>query len=371
MQAILSVFAQFSSALKATSGATSSFLKPLQDMTAVAMKWVAAIESMIEVMSVWVAALQPGLIARFNQSLRDLEATLGVAFTGVFDQGINFFAALAAVVLPLMQALKPVIDQLTDTIIKGLVGGIRSILPIFDVLISVFRPLTTVFGLLESVLSGIVGIFGLLMQVGVAPLVAGFTLLNAALGPIIKLFTAVFDGLAQLFQTFSTIFRVVMDTITSAFDFTYLQDTIKSVTDAFKELSSMVILVAAKFALMVGATEFVAKLRDALSGTGEKAAGQLSIKSLEQIGKDMALASVNAAGSTMEDATNRDIVKKLDELMAAEKFNADAIIRKLPGGETIADVRKTAIELTNDPVGYADRQLSKPGVFGYTSLNPF
>ncbi|WP_171473809.1 hypothetical protein [Frigoriglobus tundricola] len=336
---------------------------------------VAGLSAAFDVTKQWAGALEPGLIQQFDQAMRNVQATLGQAFTGIFDQGINFLGKLAGFINPVMQQLKPVIDELTNTAIKNMTGSIRIAVTQFAALVPVLRTVALFAEYFGAQLRPVVAILGALVAVALAPLVIAFNILNAILSPVIKVLSAVFDGLTGIIETFTTIFQVVIDSINAALQSLFggtVTDMVKGVKNAFAELRAAIVLAAARLALLFGATDFVKRLRDSLNPTGQQAAGPASIKSLEQIGKDLAQASVNAAGAGEageEDATAK-LVGKLDAMLNDNKENTNAIVNaikllKLPGSETLAETGK----FLDAPVGYVTSGVREK--LGLESWNPF
>jgi len=342
---------------------------------------VASFTALVAVTSQFVQAFDPGLITQFHRVLQDVSATIGVAFTGIFDQGISFLRQLAGEIQPIFAALKPVVDQLTNTILKLITQLVTAFAPVFSALVPALMAVAQLFELVSAVMRPVIALFAALLLAAAAPVKLAFQLLSLALAPLIALVTAFGDGLTQLTNTFSIILDVFVNSLGGmlASLFNSVGETVKKVVDYFNSLQKAIIVTTARIALLAGATDFVSKLRDSFNKTGENAVGQTSISSLEQIAKDMALASVNAAGaSDAKDATNADIVKTLDDMIKANARNADtiasAIVRSV-GGDKAAEVTKVLM----DPVGYAGdrvgdaikKQVDKPGVFGFTSVVPW
>lgn len=337
---------------------------------------VGALMQVVSQTQSFVQALDPGLIQQFSAAIRDLQATMGIAFTGIFEQGINFLQKLAGAVQPLFAALKPVVDQLANQVIKNLVTVFQALVPLVTALLPLVQLLATLFELVSSVLRPIVSLMGTVLIVALAPLSALLKLLALALQPLVSVVAAAMDGIAELNKVFGILVETLLKTVLSALQSIFgggLQETLKSVQNAFRELTKMVISAAATLALLVGAREFVQNLRKAFNPHGEQATGQTSVQGLEQIAKEMATASINAAGKAdAADATNADIVSMLDKLLVAQKDGNAKLIEAIlsPKGGLSGAASKGAT-LALGAVSYADRQLSKPGVFGYTSVNPF
>ena len=345
----------------------------LGQLTAVIAGVMGALLTIIAITQTFVGALDPGLIEQFQRTIKDLQATIGVAFVGIFEQGMNFLRDLAAAVQPVFVALKPVVDQLVGVVLKGFQASLAMLTPILLAVVPILKVFADIIAILSAVLRPLIAIYMVFFQVFASIIGAVFGLLAAALDPLVKLLDAVMDGFQDMINMFSVVLRVLFDMlnafIVSIFGGSF-EDLIKQVTNAFHELIKTVLLTAARLALMAGNSEFVTRLRDALNQKGQAATGSTSIKSLEQIGKDMATASVNAAGvESAKDATNADIIKALDELIKENKTNTDstiaAIVRNATGSSTAGEFAKVGM----NPVGYVSAGVKD--ALGITSWNPF
>jgi len=352
-------------------GALAQVGAALGGIAGVAGAVVGALQQVVSVTQGWVEALQPGLIQQFNGAFRDLQATLGVAFTGIFEQGIGFLQKLAAQIAPVMQQLKPVIDTLTKTVLGVLAAQVANLAPVFSHFAGVFQLVASLVQGLVSIFLPMIGLVGIALQVLLAPVRILTTGLNALLGPLYRITDAVGGGFQSALRAIATVLDVLVQTIGGAvsalFPFSDLEGVLKRVNDAFVQLRNWVLITAARMALLAGSTDFVRRLIASLSATGEKAAGPTTIKTLEQIGKDLAQASVNAAGSAGEpaDATNKDIVAKLQEMIDANKQNADNLAERLVReglGDRAASALKTVGEAATffaSPLGWAANKVRK------------
>ena len=278
---------------------------------------VGALQQVVATTQGWVAALAPNIVQAFNQAMRDLQATLGTAFTGIFTQGIGFLKQLAAQIAPVLAQLKPVVDQLVSTALGNLTAIVRAVVPLLAGLLPVLRALATIGEAVGAVLRPVVALIGGTLYAAMAPLVALFDVLNAVLGPFVRIGAAVFSGLATVIQAWVDVFQVAIETMTAALAGLLgvgdVKDVIKQVNEAFLRLRNAVVLSAARLALLAGNTEYVRKLIEKYGAVGAVAAGATSIKALEQIGKDLAQASVNAvaAGGEGETDVNKELVNEL------------------------------------------------------------
>lgn len=311
-------------------GSVTSALAPVLKMLSV---FAGLLFVVVGLTQSFVSALQPALVEQFGRALNDLQATIGVAFTGIFEQAIGLFRSVSAALLPVFQALKPVVDELVSTVLAVLKSSMATVTPILLAVVPLLRLVADVLGLLVAVMQPVITAFNLVTQVLTSVIGSVLNILVAAIEPFVKLIEAFANGLQDVLNLFSVMLRVLFDMFNDfvkSFAGTEFQDLIKQVTDAFRELLKAIVIAAVKLSMLAGNTNFAQRLRDALNAQGQTAAGQTSLKSLEQIGKDLALASTNAAGtSTSKDATNADIVKTLDKLIEANKTNNDSLISAL------------------------------------------
>jgi hypothetical protein len=322
----------------------------------------------------WVAALQPGLIQLFNLSIRNLQATIGVAFGGIFEQGIGFLKELAAEVQPVFAQLKPIVDELAKTVLKGLSVALLALVPSLQLALPFLKTFSLILESLVAIIQPFVSIVGILVTAYLAPLTLALAALNALLGPFIQLFAVASDGLTATFQELQVIFSVLIESVAAwmtALLGTDVSDAIKSVKDAFRELQKQIVQTVVYLALLVGATDFVRRLRDAFSKQGEQAVGQTGIKSLEQIGKDLAAASVNAAGaSESKDATNKNIVEAIDKAREDAKSNTGVLVNAIMTIQRYGSAVSTvAGNFLDDPLGWTSNNVKKD--LGITTWNPF
>jgi hypothetical protein len=105
-----------------------------------------SIEGIVTASKSWVEALAPNTIDNFNQAIRDLQATLGYAFQPIFTIMADTFRQVAGIILPLMEALRPVIESLTNTISESLINVIKVFATILTALAPLFKTWADAFG---------------------------------------------------------------------------------------------------------------------------------------------------------------------------------------------------------------------------------
>lgn len=209
-----------------------------------------------------VANLAPGAMVAFTQVINNLSATMG-------------------------EALLPILNALTD----GLAMFAGFLQPVTRLLGDSFGKLAQV--IVEAVVSA----FGLL-----AGVVRLLIVLGKPLGDIAMAFV---QGLQELWDTLAVILTALADTLADLvemfLDFIQFKSLLKLINDVFRELAKTILMVIATLALWLGALGFIDNMIKALTpGGGAQAAGQTSIKGVQDIAKDMALNAAMAGGSTAE-----------------------------------------------------------------------
>lgn len=291
-----------------------------------------------------VSALNPVLIQQFDRAFSNLQATIGVGFQPIFTAGIGLFRDIAQAVAPLFIALKPVVETLANAITGVLSSSISAIVPLFAALVPVVALLVTAIQPLLSVTSLLTTVFAAIVQVALIPFTIIAQALNAILAPIVGLFRAITEGLQGFISALVKIVGVLGESLGALIEGVFggfLQDTIKQTVAAFDELTKITVIVVATLAKLAGADDVVKRLIKAFGNQSSIAQGPSSIKGLEQIGKDLALASVTAvAAGSPKEKTNADILAALEKIDKTNKEGLYAIVDKLPGSETLSTARK-------------------------------
>ncbi|HEY7155155.1 MAG TPA: hypothetical protein VH575_14430 [Gemmataceae bacterium] len=264
-QAAAPTAAQAGGLASGISGITDAVMGPLKQLTGV--------------VGPFVQALNPALMRLFNQAMRDLMATFGVAFAPVIQHVTALFNELSATLLPAMQALTPIIDNLM------------------------------------SVLEGI-----LVPEIGI--IADAFV----ALSPVIEFVTRIMASVVEAMRVFYTVLRSAFDTIykvvAGLFGGVDLKGAAQGIRDVIQRLTLYFVQFAAYIAKALGYLDpFAAALKRNLADLegkkpGIKAAPEnVHISGLEQIGKDLAVAAFSAgqAGGKVKS----EEAKFLEELVKA------------------------------------------------------
>lgn len=326
---------------------------------------VAAISAAKEAITSWVEALQPALIEQFNRVVKDLQATLGQAFTGVFELAIGYIQDVASAVAPFIEQLKPIVDELAHTLFRDLAAQLQTASQILQLFIPLIQVIVQIF----EILFDVVRLVAVLIEAALLPVIliisVYLALLSESLKPAVAILNEITVGFEDLLSTITTIGKVFTDAIIEflkpLLGIEGLGDIIQEIKDAFKDLILSIVEAVVQFALLIGATDFVKKLKAAFTpGTGAVAAGPTAIKGLEQIGKDLAQASVNAAGGGGSEAEKigKDIIKAIDDASTS----ANAFLGPMKTAlELLSAVQKAAGKVVEAGEKFLDRPL------GYTA----
>jgi hypothetical protein len=248
----------------------------LGELVGVYEKLALAIGGVILVAKVFTEALSPGVVLLFNAALRDLMATVGVALLPVIQVATDAFRQIAAILLPVMEQLAPIVRTLVQSIADRFIPEIQLFAQIITTLIPIF-----------NALAGLTQIFAIGARV-VTSILAG------VVEGLRAFFTALFPG----------------------FD---LGAEIKNIVDGFKTLAHYILLVIGSLAALFGLTNFLNGLIKGLEGGERKSAVGLAapqnaaIKGLADIGKDLALAAAVAGAGGEGPKSQEDYLKEAIE----------------------------------------------------------
>jgi hypothetical protein len=247
---------------------------------------------------------------QFTQALKDATAVAGVALTPILEVMTAAVREVSATLLPIARDLAPIFQQMAETVSAAL-------LPVLDQMAANLQFLM--------------------------PVIRFFGDLFASLSPIIQANMAILAGFAEMLERFVVSFMPAGDTLKSFSDM---------VRDAFQEVAKAAILVAAKLAMIVGATGFVEGMIKSLKGGratkedafGLGAASQASIGGVTDyaatVTRNAFIASGAGAGPKKTDDWLADAVKGLEEIKAG---NDQSIDKLLAGASRIKDELVKAI----------------------------
>ena len=374
-----------------------------------------ALQQVLDKMLEFVEALNPATVMVFNQALRDLKATLGTAFTGVIELLTGIIRQVAGIILPLMEQLKPVFDQLVTIMMSTLIPQIKlwvtviqALLPVLKVLMSLWEmmqgimqifieitrtaaiiigavfqalyaaltPVIVVFKLIAGVLqvvAAIVDAFNMVLQ---AVMDAMMTLINVALQPlndIIQGMAEVFDILKEAIEIVGIVFTTIVQTIGEAvkaflqalFGGNTLRETFDNLKKVLIEVIKNFLLFIARLAMFLGQNEFLQRLITNLENRrpeGAAAAAQnVSIRSFEDISREMSTAAANAGpGGTRQALDLGDVVTEMRAILASGNSGLETFLRQqfdrliqsvinaIPGGRQVRDTANNVQQLGRD-----------------------
>ncbi len=276
---------------------------------------VGAIQEVIGKVRGFVEALSPATVQAFDRAMRDLSATIGVAFQPVFEVLTGIIRQIAGIIMPVMEQLRPVVEQVTASLGGVLVTVVRSMASGLEALMPVIRVLAVLLDVVGALLKPVIIAFQILGQV------TGFlfSALEAVLSPLIeglKVFSGVMDAVSEVMNVVSIIFKTVTDAVAATLKAIFGVD-FKGVMDFFvravKDAGAAMVRFVAYLAAAFGQTDFLKKLEENLRPKqGATAALQgVGVSSLEQIAKDMAVASAAAAGVGEQQKGTDDYLRDL------------------------------------------------------------
>jgi len=281
----------------------------------------------------FVGALSPVTVAGFDRALKDLSATIGVALVPIIQILTNTIRQVAGIILPVMEALRPVIAAITNVfssllipIIKNVVSQLLTFLPIIQLVVAVLEVLGSIVGTVITAL----GVLGSITS-SFAPL------LEAIFEPVIDILhavQAVFEGVTDVIKVFVAIIQVVIDLfvafVKSLLGSLSLKTVITQVQDAFKTLIVFLLRAAIQIGKLFGVDITKALIDKLTPKQGATAAIEgTGIKTFEQIAKDMESASFTATGAGPGDQ-KRDIIQEaIEELKKDTGENLGNIAEKI------------------------------------------
>ncbi len=313
----------------------------------------------------WANALSPATVSSFDLAMRNLAATLGQAAVPVIGLLVTVVERFAGIISPAMQALAPILHELTATLSGVFLDSIRAIAEVFagaspaiDAVVKLFSAIAGVVGPLVSAVVGTLAAtlipaitlvadvmslllvpFRLLVEVlsvvGAAVSTAGQVLALAflPLTLVVEAINEVMTDLHEITRAVQIIFKSFYDAVSTFFrawlksliDFGPVVDYIKK---AFQEAAKQVILFSARLAAALGAIEYLKALRDNLAKEGAEqgalaAPQNVRIQDFAAISRDMIQAAFAAGpgGEQQKDAKDflRELVPMIDDLIKNNK----------------------------------------------------
>jgi hypothetical protein len=139
----------------------------------------------------FVQALAPGIVMEFQQALKDVQATIGSAFTGAVSVFASVAREIGGILLPAMQQLKPIVDTLANAVGTQLTAVVRIVVSLFQAFAPVLQVIADGLNQLSKLVSDVVGVFTALVKTFT-------TMLTTLLGSDTGGFREAFKGLADI-----------------------------------------------------------------------------------------------------------------------------------------------------------------------------
>ncbi len=153
-----------------------------------------------------VQLLNPGIVDVFNTALRDLGATLGVAFGPMLTVVTQIINQIAGALLPVMQALAPVLEQVARTIGAILVPIIQVFSSVLTALMPILKILADIFEIIGTALKIVIDIISAVLT----PILEAIGAILSALEPILEIVALAFKALAALVTTVISAFKAFL-----------------------------------------------------------------------------------------------------------------------------------------------------------------
>lgn len=234
---------------------------------------------------VFVKEFSPATVELFNQTIRDLNATIGSGFTPIIQVMISMFRQLSGIILPLIQDLTPILKDIATTIANNIITQFRLLVSVIQLLL----PLLQIYADLSEQLNSIVRL-------------------------VVDLFTVLVRTISSFIGKDTSDFKAVF----------------KTIADTIKEAIKWLVQFTAVIVRAIGGVEFLNRFKaglDKLIAEKEAAVGglkaaprDLAIESVESIFNKLNLAAAGAAGG------GEDLAKSDNEyLKEISKALGDAI----------------------------------------------
>jgi len=237
------------------------------------------------VIAPFVQALNPSLMFAFNQAMRSLQATIGVALVPVMQVLTGTVREVAGILLPAMEALAPVFGSLAK-------AALELFLPPFRLISDLLQ----------------------------------------ALAPVLEFMAGVLQVVSEAWNALSVVGRTIYQTfyklIAQLFGGTDLKDVLKSFRDAMHSVVEAVFKLVAYLAKAFGSLGFIDAMTKNLREMANSKAGaapapqDVGFKGFEDIAKTMAAAAFAAQpGGGAEDKSEREWLKHLADSLDEVKRN--------------------------------------------------
>lgn len=304
-----------------------------------------------------VKLFNPGVIEIFQREMNNLGATIGRAFVPVFQNAIEVVRQMGGILRPIMTSLEPIIRQISDVLANVFLALFRQFASILQASLPAIRIFGELLGLMGQVVAS--------MSAAFAPVIRGLLLFGrllfelSGLGTILRILTKLLEGFAVVMQVMDaafTILEAVVNTLVESMNaliqpFIPLRSILDQLTKAVQYVVRNLYVLAVSLARLAGfndvadaIVESVAKLANQ---KGDTAAQTPQIKSLEQVTKDLALASAAATAAGGPNGVknqNEFWTKTLEDLKAARANGANIF-------GVLIDIKNALLRLAPPGVG--------------------
>ncbi len=327
---------------EAAGGAKSAGGDAMAMLTKSVMGPIDAFNQLTSQISSFVSALNPALMEQFGRVIRDLQATLGVAFEPLMQAATGIAREFGSMLLPAMEALRPIVTQLAGTFmllaktyttyISGLLSALKPLMQVIAELAAAFQPLLTlVYVFLEIIIK--------LVMLGMTPMLLAFRALAAVMSIMEPYFTLLGVQMQALMAIVEAVVGAIGGWIASMFggDVKDVMNTLKSMLGG---LAKMVILTTAKLLAFIGAQDaYIKSVKRSLGGadkkdnTGIAAAQNVQTGTMSSLASSVVKASLLAgpggATQTPQEKWQEETLQQLENISNGLPDDVDGMMEAL------------------------------------------
>lgn len=349
-------------AVDENAGAFTGLLGKLGAVGLSALAVVEALKLAGAAMTSFVQALAPAEIRYLQKILANLAATIGLAFEPAVQAITAALTNLWLSIGPLMMELAGPIRDLTEAIINLLAGPLELVGAVLEPLIPLIDFLGNYFKLLGEWLSVFVKFLNivLLPLAVLGPLLQEISDVFSDLSPVLEAIGDAFDDLSAIIKT---VVQVVGAWIGSLFGGVNVKGMFEGLAKVIGKFVAWIVLFIAELAKQFGYLNFVKQLQKNLEPEKSAAAavGPVSIKSFEDISKELATSAFGAAGKAGgENQWKADLKKGLDDIVAGTEENNKTLVNMMTDIHVIAGW----MELIAHPTKALDTEVKHGGQHG-------
>ena len=286
------------------------FVKPLLVVGAAALAVGYAFKHVVSSAIPFVQALNPGLIKQYEMVTRDLTAVIGQALMPVVSLAVPIFRDFANTVAPLAIEFGAILESISLPMGEVLMAATAMAGAIGGMLMPVVKQLAATFAMLSPIISSVFEVFTVVFDI----LRVAFDVIWAATSPIIKTLEILGIAIYALVKIIVGVFRVAL----AAIEFV-LSPFIKGMDKTVSALQQCVDWLMAFVDGIESAIQWILSWIPGAGGkkkdtTGIAAAMNPQTKSIESLGKDLAMASFIATSGTGSGAVEEKMLKELSQI---------------------------------------------------------